>query len=157
MFQLFFENHIFQFIVVVFIGLVLGSFCTAIIYREENGYSWVWNKNGANKARSFCPSCFHVLNIRDLVPLFSWFVQRGRCRYCKNQIPILYVFVECFVLCLCLVTWLCFGFSLLGFALMFVSPFAFAQVVLIFKCRKISFLLCGVCLMVMLCLFCLHY
>jgi leader peptidase (prepilin peptidase)/N-methyltransferase len=37
-------------------------------------------------ARSRCETCRHVLDARDLVPLLSYAVQRGRCRRCGAMI-----------------------------------------------------------------------
>ena len=128
-------------------GLMLGSFCTAVIYRERRGESWIWNKkegagNGSsNKARSFCPTCFHVLGIKDLIPVFSWLWQRGKCRYCKNDIAGSYIVTECSFVFLSLMLWALFGFTVVSFILMALSPFIVAQAVLLFKDKKSSNLL----------------
>ncbi len=52
--------------------------------------------------RSMCTHCGHQLAVADLVPLFSWLILRGKCRYCHHKIddspiiealmPILFVF-----------------------------------------------------------------
>jgi leader peptidase (prepilin peptidase)/N-methyltransferase len=47
-----------------------------------------------SRGRSHCPHCAHVLGPRDLVPVLSWLVQRGRCRYCGDRIDPLYPIVE---------------------------------------------------------------
>lgn len=36
---------------------------------------------------SYCPSCGHRLLPPDLVPVFSWLLLGGRCRYCGAKIP----------------------------------------------------------------------
>lgn len=61
------------------IGLVLGSFISALTWRIHNQKDWV-------KGRSQCPSCAQKLAAIDLVPLFSWLLLRGRCRYCSKPI-----------------------------------------------------------------------
>ena len=69
------------------IGLCIGSFSNVLIYR-------VPNKIGFVKGRSFCPNCHHTLGPLDLVPLFSWLLLKGRCRYCSNKISVRYPLVE---------------------------------------------------------------
>ena len=44
--------------------------------------------------RSMCPKCHHTLAARDLVPVFSWLILRGRCRYCNTPISWQYPLVE---------------------------------------------------------------
>ena len=38
------------------------------------------------KGRSICPKCDHELGVLDLIPLFSFFSLKGKCRYCKKKI-----------------------------------------------------------------------
>ncbi len=41
-----------------------------------------------------CPNCKHELAWHDLIPLFSWLLLKGKCRYCKKPISIQYPIVE---------------------------------------------------------------
>lgn len=68
-------------------GLAVGSFLNCIIYRLETEQSFL-------KGRSFCPYCHHILSWQDLIPLFSFFILRGRCRYCQKPISLQYPLVE---------------------------------------------------------------
>ncbi len=68
-------------------GLVMGSFVTMASYRIPRGKSLV-------RPPSSCPACGHRLGARDLVPVLSWLVQRGRCRYCRKLIPARYPLIE---------------------------------------------------------------
>ncbi len=68
-------------------GTVMGSFLNVLIFRLPTGIPF-------QKGRSFCPSCRHELNWKDLFPLFSWIFQRGKCRYCKGKISKRYPIVE---------------------------------------------------------------
>ena len=43
---------------------------------------------------SVCPSCGHRLSLPDLIPVISWVLLRGRCRYCKSRIPIRHIVTE---------------------------------------------------------------
>ena len=45
-------------------------------------------------ARSRCPRCEVQLGTRDLVPLASWILLRGRCRHCGAEISTLYPLIE---------------------------------------------------------------
>jgi leader peptidase (prepilin peptidase)/N-methyltransferase len=44
--------------------------------------------------RSQCDHCLHVLGPRDLVPLLSWFLARGKCRYCGTRLSFYYPAIE---------------------------------------------------------------
>jgi leader peptidase (prepilin peptidase)/N-methyltransferase len=68
-------------------GLVIGSFLNCLIYRMENGQSFLIG-------RSFCPRCKHVLAFWDLIPVFSFLILKGKCRYCHQKISVQYPFVE---------------------------------------------------------------
>jgi leader peptidase (prepilin peptidase)/N-methyltransferase len=75
-------------ILLIFItGLVLGSFFNVVICR-------VPEKKSIVKPRSSCPSCGAVLMPKDLVPVLSFLLQKGKCRYCKNPISPQYPIVE---------------------------------------------------------------
>ncbi len=69
------------------LGLIFGSFlnCTAMrLVRKEDFV----------KGRSHCMSCGHELSAVDLIPLFSWLIHKGRCRYCGNKVSIRYPLTE---------------------------------------------------------------
>jgi len=51
--------------------------------------------------RSKCPKCQKNLKARDLVPIFSYLFKNWKCRYCKEDISIIYLILE-------LSTWLMF-------------------------------------------------
>lgn len=68
-------------------GLVMGSFCNNWAYRLCRGQS-------VAKGRSHCPDCGHTLAAKDLIPLLSWALLRGRCRYCGGKISIRYPLAE---------------------------------------------------------------
>jgi leader peptidase (prepilin peptidase)/N-methyltransferase len=70
------------------VGAAIGSFLNVVIYRMPRDMSL------GNPKHSFCPNCNHQLGMVDLVPLFSWLIQGGKCRYCAAKIPPRYFFVE---------------------------------------------------------------
>ena len=55
--------------------------------------------------RSSCPSCHTKLTARDLVPLLSWLVARGRCRHCGVSISAFYPAIEVATLGVVLWAW----------------------------------------------------
>ena len=71
----------------VVLGLVIGSFLNVLIYRLPRGL-------GFTKGRSFCPKCRHKINWFDNVPLLSFVVLGGKCRYCRKSISWQYPLVE---------------------------------------------------------------
>lgn len=46
------------------------------------------------KGRSQCDHCGHVLGPKDLVPIFSYIFNRGKCRYCGAKLNIRYLISE---------------------------------------------------------------
>jgi prepilin signal peptidase PulO-like enzyme (type II secretory pathway) len=77
--------------VILFIfGLIFGSFVNALVWRIKNNKDWV-------RARSICPKCKHTLAAKDLIPLVSWHILKGKCRYCKKAISVQYPLVELLV------------------------------------------------------------
>ncbi|NOZ44048.1 MAG: prepilin peptidase [bacterium] len=76
-------------------GLILGSFGSVILARLQ----WPIQKDSLKSVllgRSQCPSCKHTLGASELVPLLSFFLQRRRCRHCKQKIAWKYPLLECF-------------------------------------------------------------
>jgi len=68
-------------------GLIVGSFLNVVAYRVPLKRSVVY-------PGSACPHCDHPLNWRDNIPVLSWLVLGGRCRYCSARISIRYPLVE---------------------------------------------------------------
>jgi leader peptidase (prepilin peptidase) / N-methyltransferase len=46
------------------------------------------------KKRSFCPKCHNTIYWHDNIPVISWFILKGKCRYCGESISKLYPFIE---------------------------------------------------------------
>lgn len=68
-------------------GLFVGSFLNVIIDRLPRGENFF-------KGRSYCDTCKHLLSWKDLIPLFSFIVLRGKCRYCKTRLSYQYPLLE---------------------------------------------------------------
>ncbi|HME81785.1 MAG TPA: prepilin peptidase [Candidatus Eremiobacteraceae bacterium] len=89
-------------------GAAFGSFLNVVIYRLPRGESLVF-------PASHCPSCGHTLGPLDNVPLVSWVMLRGRCRYCGAAIAARYPLVETLTACLFALSFLEFGPTLTAF------------------------------------------
>ena len=66
-------------VISLLLGAVFGSFLTCAGGRYVAGESFLMEK-------SHCDSCGHILSGADLVPIFSFLLRRGRCRYCGVRI-----------------------------------------------------------------------
>jgi leader peptidase (prepilin peptidase)/N-methyltransferase len=73
--------------VIFFLGLSIGSFLNVVICRLET-------KERILFSRSHCPKCGAILQWYDLIPVLSFLVQKGRCRYCSKRISWQYPVVE---------------------------------------------------------------
>jgi len=69
------------------LGLIFGSFVTALSYRSPKGISNL-------KGRSFCDRCKYQLAWYDNIPLFSYILLGGKCRNCGKNISIRYPLIE---------------------------------------------------------------
>ena len=117
----------------LFLGMILGSFATAVAHREMQGAAWwVFNPN-MSEARSQCPQCHHNLKILDLIPVLSWLFSRGRCRYCQSPIPKFYIIIELVSSIACLLVFVFMGLSLESFLVSLSIPFLIALTVIDIK------------------------
>lgn len=78
---------VYLFVVMGLLGLVMGSALNCLSYRIAHNQEW-------SGGRSVCPSCQHTLATADLVPLFSWIILKGKCRYCGQKISTRYPISE---------------------------------------------------------------
>lgn len=80
------------YLVLFFIGLAVGSFLNVVIWRYQPGGKVFALKNITG--RSQCPYCQRTLCWFELIPLFSFLLQRGRCRSCRHSLSWQYPAVE---------------------------------------------------------------
>lgn len=97
-------KEIMAYFILVILGLAVGSFLNVVIYRLPRDLDFA-------KGRSFCPHCRHSLGASDLIPLLSFIMLRGRCRYCRKPISWQYPLVEILTALIFVVIYLRFGLS----------------------------------------------
>jgi len=73
--------------IILIYGVLIGSFLNVCIYRIPRGESVV-------HSRSHCMSCGATLKNRDLFPVISYMILKGRCRNCGETISIQYPLIE---------------------------------------------------------------
>lgn len=88
------------------IGLIVGSTLNVIISRlpvmvaDTNGDEDDNNSGSRDVVfnlwipRSRCESCLNPILLRDLIPVLSWVLLKGKCRHCSAQISWRYPVVE---------------------------------------------------------------
>jgi len=107
-------------LIIVILGLCLGSFLNAFVYRlhENTKIKSRKNKLSITKGRSICPSCKHVLGPMHLIPVFSWIFLKGKCRYCNMPISLHYPLVESITCLLFVISYIYWPLYLNGFGIL---------------------------------------
>lgn len=109
--------EIYYLIMFFIIGAIFGSFYNLVGTRIPRGESIV-------KPRSHCENCNHVLTATELIPIFSYIFQSGKCKNCEIKLSLFYPFTEISCGILFLISYYSFGFSLdLIISLTLVSTF----------------------------------
>lgn len=88
------------------LGLIIGSFLNVCIYRIPR------HKSIVNPSRSFCPNCLKPIKAYDNIPVLSYILLGGKCRYCKKTISWKYPLIELLTGIFFLLLYLKFGMSL---------------------------------------------
>lgn len=101
-------NQIYYIICISLFGLVFGSFLNCMAMRIVRCEDFV-------KGRSHCMSCNHVLGAGDMIPIVSFVLNRGRCRYCKEKISVRYPVTEAVFMFLSVVLYIAKGTDLISF------------------------------------------
>jgi leader peptidase (prepilin peptidase)/N-methyltransferase len=125
------------------LGLILGGFVTMVADRVPDGLPVL-------RPGPRCPDCEHPLGAVDVIPVVSWFLRRGRCRWCDERIGVGVPVVEVVTASSVLVAVLEFGDSwvVLPF-LVFYPTLVAVSVVDLFHYRipdRITFPAFGLCL-----------
>lgn len=96
------------------IGSLFGSFFSLATYRIPRRQDIV-------ATRSYCPNCKHRLNFFDLIPVISYIIRGGKCKYCSEKISLRYFLLEVTNGIIFVIMYLIFGytFNLLFIALLY--------------------------------------
>jgi leader peptidase (prepilin peptidase)/N-methyltransferase len=123
-------------IFLVLAGLAVGSFLNVCIDRLPARRSLL-------RPRSCCPACNRPLAARDLVPVVSYVLLRGRCRYCSAPIPLRVPLVEAGTALIFLLLWWPLGlpaqtalFALIACTLIVIAGIAWESRPLIGRSRR---------------------
>ena len=124
------------------LGLLVGSFLNVVILRLPKRLEWQWQRDsreilgepdaydppppGIVVERSHCPHCKRQLSWYENIPVFSWVIQRGRCRGCGTRISLQYPLVELLTMLLFLACVWRFGFGWQGFGAILLTCFLIA-------------------------------
>ncbi len=95
---------IFTMIILLIFGFAIGSFLNVVIYRVPKKMSIV-------SPPSHCFSCKKKIPFNYNIPILSYFLLKGKCKFCKKSFPSRYAFVEIVTGILTLITYFIFGFS----------------------------------------------
>lgn len=107
--------YIYYMIVLFIFGTIFGSFYNVVGDRLPDGKSII-------KPSSHCPKCGHNLKPLELIPIFSFLLQGGKCKNCRSKIPIFHPFFEFVSGLLFMIAYIVFGFTpQLFIALTFIS------------------------------------
>lgn len=98
------------------LGLLFGSFATALIYRVPRKIDW-------GVKRSSCTICKRNLGAVDLIPLVSWVMFRGKCRGCSQRISAIYPVIEISCAVLAVLVYLVYGMRVEAFIVLAALPF----------------------------------
>lgn len=72
---------------IILVGLCMASFLGSLSYRIPRGISMI-------SPPSSCPCCGKRIMPYDLIPVLSYTILGGRCRYCKRPIGVKYLIIE---------------------------------------------------------------
>ncbi len=86
------------------LGTILGSFYNVVGYRIPKGESILY-------PASHCPNCNHHLSPLELIPIFSFLFQRGKCKSCNQKISWFYPIFEFSCGILFALSYVSFGFT----------------------------------------------
>jgi len=96
-------SNLVRFIIFIF-GSVIGSFLNVCIYRLPKGESIVFPP-------SHCTTCVKNIQWYDNIPIISYLLLKGRCRFCGSKIRMRYFMVELLTAALLALLFAAFGTS----------------------------------------------
>lgn len=80
--------HPFLSLLLFIFGACLGSFFSVVIYRTKHDIPNI------TLGRSQCANCKKKLHPKQLIPIFSYLLAKGKCLFCKKKISLKYPLIE---------------------------------------------------------------
>ena len=104
---------VFEWVILVFIGLIVGSLITMLSYRLPQVMEDDFGDQlkALSVKRSSCPKCDAVLPWYRLIPVLSWVYSKGRCHACKEPISVRYLLIELIAVAVTVLPFFLHGFS----------------------------------------------
>ena len=99
-------SYLFETFAFIF-GTCIGSFLNVCIYRLPAAKSIV-------HPGSMCPKCESIIRFYDNIPILSYLLLKGKCRYCNTVISFRYPLIEIISGLFSLLVFVKFGFTLEG-------------------------------------------
>lgn len=110
----FLSVNVLSYLFIFLIGLCVGSFLNVVVIRGLNNESLIFPP-------SKCTKCHKLLLWWHKIPVFSYFLLKGKCWFCRSKISFQYPFVEFLTGVLFTVIYFKFGFTLKALFLFFIS------------------------------------
>ncbi|MCU7522667.1 MAG: prepilin peptidase [Ignavibacteria bacterium] len=89
---------------IILLSLALGSFSNNVI-------SFFWGSSPFDVKRSLCMCGERELKAKELIPVLSFMMQKGKCINCRKAIPNRYVIVEILSLFIGIITYYTYGLT----------------------------------------------
>lgn len=86
------------------LGPAIGNYACSVVYRLPRGQT-------PFEKKPYCGHCGNMLQPRDLFPLLSFLMTRGKCRFCGDPIRLSYFVIELLCLVLFVTNFLLIGMS----------------------------------------------
>lgn len=94
-----------SYLISIIFGAIIGSFLNVCIYR-------IPQKESIISPGSHCPNCKKAIKFYDNIPILSYLLLKGKCRYCNASISIQYPLVEGITALVSFYLFINFGLSL---------------------------------------------
>lgn len=118
------------YLIIFFIfGSTMGSFYHVIATRLSKGKSII-------TPASHCEKCNHQLKWYELIPIISYIIQGGKCRHCKEKLPLSYLLME---ICTGILFAVCY--HVFGFTLELISSIIFVSSLIIIIISDIEYMI----------------
>lgn len=98
---------VYDYILIFIIGACIGSFLNVVIYRTPRELSII-------TPRSSCITCKNIIPWYNNIPIFSYFLLKGKCSNCKTPYSIRYPIVEFITAVIFTIIFFKFGKNLLS-------------------------------------------